>query len=1090
MKSTITTLWLILAFVGMSVSSLWADSVGFWTGSQRADHSAGYSDSGTDGTGSSVGGFSGVISTGAKSTVTLGGSGVRYSTGGEGSYSGVLRPWCNLAPTLNPDPNTLGAWVYIVYGTRGTDASSVAPSSVYSVVTTGCTTPTASTGFFHKNGQSPNAWAAICTVTATTLTPNIRFQWLSGTTSRTYLDSFKMVQVTCDQLAKPTGILPCFIGGTSVTVQGCAAFATVYVWDTATTPWTQIGTTTTTTAGSYTVTVSPPLINNEVIAATQVIGGVETCHNGTAPTTTVGVDCTLTAKPTAISGAWIDNPNPVTVSGVLASATLVSIYDGTTATLLASQTFTGGSTPSSVDFDMTGLLVAGHTLYATQTAPQTSGSVESCVAGAPSTVVLALKCQATPALPQSSAIDGPLAAGQTTVTVVGVDANATEVKVYANSSTVIGDATGLATPHATTVIVPLTTPLVKGDTIGANQVKGGIESCTQNSSAGPKVGGGSNAKVGVALDLYAVTGANTVVVGGTTWFAGSTSLPAPSTVLTPSVGWQTVTWALNDPAISMNWVLGPSSVPFTMNTSGGVVLEGIWLTVDPSDTSDTGPYNIYIDNIKNGTYSSLDFEAIADGAVPAVDPMSLPNSSLHRGAGLNTPPNVSMVTSVNTDVGARCNQLNYQFFNSGINGICPSMTTVASWNRTVDPTQPLSMRILVLPVGCTTAALSISQPAPKALVSAQADSITMVPTTSNYGGTAALTYQWKKNGVSITDAGDITGTTSATLNFASPVCGDAGTYTCAVTDTLTGCTPVGTYDPSGIYTSECNPIVVTFTKGPQTITFGAFPAPKNYGDADFDPGATASSGLPVTYSSSDPTTATIVGGLVHIVNGGAVDITASQGGDCNTNAATAVINRLQVNPANSVTTVATSGTPSAPGDLVTFTATVAKDPLVGAAATTPSGTVEWLIDGLDKGSATLDGSGHAIYATSTLTAGTHTVEADYNADVDFRYNTSIGTLAGGQTVASSSGPCSALSTNLAIVDLNDGHNSIRLDFQGTPNAIYYVVASSDVTRGMGSWSLLPWSTNTAAAGTGLWSCIVTNSASQQFYRAKAVNPCP
>ena len=1086
MKSTITTLWLILVFVGMSVSSLWADSVGFWTGSQRADHSANYSDSGTDGTGSSVGGFSGVISTGAKSTVTLGGTGVRYSTGGEGTYSGVLRPWCNLAPTLNPDPNTLGAWVYIVYGTRGTDASSVAPSSVFNITTTGCTTPTASTTFFRKNGQSANAWKAICTVTATTLTPNIRFEWASGTTSRTYLDSFKMVQVTCDQLAKPTGILPCFIGGTSVTVQGCAASATVYVYDTATTPWTQIGTTTTTTAGDYAVTVAPALINAEVVRATQVIGGVETCHDNTAPSSTVGVDCSLTAQPTGISGAWIDNPNPVTVSGVLASATLVSIYDGTTAALLTSQSFPGGSTPSSVDFDMTGLLVAGHTIYATQT----SGDVESCVPGAPSAVVFALECQATPALPQSSGINGPLAASQTTVTVVGVDANATEVKVIANSTTVIGDTGILTTPHATTLAVTLSTPLVKGDTIGANQVKGGIESCTQNSSAGPKVGGGSNAKVGVALDLYAVTGANTVVVGGTTWFAGSTSLPAPSTVLTPSVGWQTVTWALNDPAISMNWVLGPSSVPFTMNTSGGVVLEGIWLTVDPSDTSDTGPYNIYIDNIQNGTYSSLDFEAIADGAVPAVDPMSLPNSSLHRAAGLNTPPNVSMVTSVNTDVGARCNQLNYQFFNSGINGICPSMTTVASWNRTVDPTQPLSMRILVLPVGCATAALSISQPAPKALVSAQADSITITPTTSNYGGTAALSYQWKKNGVAITDTGDITGTTSATLNFASPVCGDAGTYTCAVTDTLTGCTLVGTYDPSGTYSSECNPVVVTFTKGPQTITFGAFPAPKNYGDADFDPGAIASSGLPVTYSSSDITTATIVGGLVHIVNGGSVNIIASQGGDCNTNAATQVSNLLQVNPANSVTTVATSGTPSAPGDLVTFTATVQKALGVGAAANTPSGTVEWLIDGTDQGPATLDGSGHATYATSTLAVGTHTVEADYNADVDFRYNTSIGTLAGGQTVASSSGPCSGLSTNLAIVDLNDGHKSIRLDFQGTPNAIYYVVASPDVTTGMGSWSLLPWSTNTAAAGTGLWSCTVTNSASQQFYRAKAVNPCP
>jgi hypothetical protein len=64
---------------------------------------------------------------------------------------------------------------------------------------------------------------------------------------------------------------------------------------------------------------------------------------------------------------------------------------------------------------------------------------------------------------------------------------------------------------------------------------------------------------------------------------------------------------------------------------------------------------------------------------------------------------------------------------------------------------------------------------------------------------------------------------------------------------------------------------------PQTITFNPF-LPKHLGDADFDPGATASSGLPVSYSSNNSAVATIVNGKVHIVGVGTATITASQSG--------------------------------------------------------------------------------------------------------------------------------------------------------------------------------------------------------------------
>ena len=67
-------------------------------------------------------------------------------------------------------------------------------------------------------------------------------------------------------------------------------------------------------------------------------------------------------------------------------------------------------------------------------------------------------------------------------------------------------------------------------------------------------------------------------------------------------------------------------------------------------------------------------------------------------------------------------------------------------------------------------------------------------------------------------------------------------------------------------------------KQAQTISFAAI-GTKLLGDADFNPSATASSGLTVTYSSSDESVATIVNGKVHILGTGTTTITAAQAGD-------------------------------------------------------------------------------------------------------------------------------------------------------------------------------------------------------------------
>ena len=80
-------------------------------------------------------------------------------------------------------------------------------------------------------------------------------------------------------------------------------------------------------------------------------------------------------------------------------------------------------------------------------------------------------------------------------------------------------------------------------------------------------------------------------------------------------------------------------------------------------------------------------------------------------------------------------------------------------------------------------------------------------------------------------------------------------------------------------------------KANQTITFGAFGS-HDHTDAPFALGATSTSGLTVTYASADASIASVSGSTLTPVAAGTVNITASQAGDGNYNAATPVVQPL------------------------------------------------------------------------------------------------------------------------------------------------------------------------------------------------------
>lgn len=90
-------------------------------------------------------------------------------------------------------------------------------------------------------------------------------------------------------------------------------------------------------------------------------------------------------------------------------------------------------------------------------------------------------------------------------------------------------------------------------------------------------------------------------------------------------------------------------------------------------------------------------------------------------------------------------------------------------------------------------------------------------------------------------------------------------------------------------------------KSNQTITFDLLPS-KTFGDAAFTISATASSGLPVTFTSSAPLVASVSGNTVTVNGAGTATITASQAGDSSYHAAPNVTQDLVVSKANQTIT--------------------------------------------------------------------------------------------------------------------------------------------------------------------------------------------
>ncbi|MEV6128057.1 Ig-like domain-containing protein [Streptomyces violaceusniger] len=209
--------------------------------------------------------------------------------------------------------------------------------------------------------------------------------------------------------------------------------------------------------------------------------------------------------------------------------------------------------------------------------------------------------------------------------------------------------------------------------------------------------------------------------------------------------------------------------------------------------------------------------------------------------------------------------------------------------------------------------------------------------TATYAGNTGVAGSSASGSVTI---GQAASTTTLTITPASPVCGQPVTLCAQVTTN-----PPGTCAPTGTVT-------FVITGGP-TLT-----------------GTLNASGQACVTTSAIPA--------------GAHAVTATYGGNTGV-AGSSASGSVTVGQATTTTTLTSSPNPSAPGQNVTFTATVAAVP---PATGTPTGTVTFVISGGPTLTGTLNASGVATASTNALTAGPHTVIATYGGDGCFGGSTS------------------------------------------------------------------------------------------------------
>ncbi len=364
--------------------------------------------------------------------------------------------------------------------------------------------------------------------------------------------------------------------------------------------------------------------------------------------------------------------------------------------------------------------------------------------------------------------------------------------------------------------------------------------------------------------------------GGTRTYAGFV-VSAPTIVVGPS----TIPDGIAGVAYSQNIIATGGTAPYAYAITTGALPAGITLSSagllsGTSTVAGTFTFTVTATDATTGTgapYSAATSYTVTFAA-PTISlaPTTLPAATVGMAysqtvtASGGTSPHTYAVTAGALPAGLTL----------AANGTLSGTATAGgTFNFTVTATDALSFtgsQAYTLTSNAPTLVLAPTTLPAGTIATAYSQSVTASGGTSPY--TYAVTTGTLPAGLALATNGTISGTPTAAGTF---------NFTVTATDASTG---TGPYTGPQAYS-------ITIGKANQTITFADIIA--TYGDAPVTLTGTASSGLGVTYTSSNTSVATVTGNTLTILAAGTATITASQAGNANYNAATDVPKTLTVN---------------------------------------------------------------------------------------------------------------------------------------------------------------------------------------------------
>lgn len=242
------------------------------------------------------------------------------------------------------------------------------------------------------------------------------------------------------------------------------------------------------------------------------------------------------------------------------------------------------------------------------------------------------------------------------------------------------------------------------------------------------------------------------------------------------------------------------------------------------------------------------------------------------------------------------------------------------------------------------------------------------------------------------------------------------------------------------------------SKSNQTITFSALTS-KKYGDSSFSLTGSASSGLSLSYSSSNTGVATVSGSVVTIVGAGSTTITASQAGNSSYNAAMSVSQGLTVNKASQT---------------ISFTTLPAKTYGDSAFALTGSSTSGLSVSysSSNPSVATVSGSNVTIVAAGAATiSATQAGNSNYNAASSVSQNLSVSQAILSSSLITATAPASLVysRTVKSYTASASGISGFSCTYTGVSPMVYGPTTTAPINAG--TYSVTASSTDPNYAGS-------------------------